>query len=323
MERDAGKPARKSDPLRAETVSTGNTSVVKQIAGAPVPWAASVHALALEAQRKLAVALPRSKSCGESPHQSTASITDQAADQRDALDEPVQALVSDWYGSGAFSWGAVPATPTNHSAPWLDSQWAYPLELLARVRCGWPKDLDQAPAAVKSLWRHSFAVGLVSELLVRLCDAGEASDAFLAGSLHDIGLLALQAVVPERFAEVMDDVDSLTPTCRSERRLLGWDHQRFGAELLRLWGLPPVARDAARYHHQPLQLPPGRAHARVVRCVAMANYLCSRAGCASLGVHNVAPPPDDVFAQLSIDAGVLRLLWSALPERLALAEQLL
>jgi hypothetical protein len=55
----------------------------------------------------------------------------------------------------------------------------------------------------------------------------------------------------------------------------------------------------------------------------MANYLCSRAGCASLGVHNVAPPPDDVFAQLSIDAGVLRLLWSALPERLALAEQLL
>jgi hypothetical protein len=263
--------------------------------------------LAAEAQRLLAIRLPRPAAhAGDSP------IGSGQAHRH----------LTDWYSSGAFSWGAAPLDRPSDTAPWLDTRWSGALTTLAEIRSGWPADLSECPSAVRQLWSHGLTVGLTTELIARLCDAGDASEAFLAGALHDIGLLALQRLLPESFVDLLEDVDPLTSTWRSERRRWGWDHQQLGAELLRLWRLPEAVRDAARYHHLPLQMPINRPHARLVWCVAMANYLCSRAGRSSLGVHNVPPPPDDVFAQLSIDAGMLRMIWSSLPERLELASHL-
>jgi hypothetical protein len=49
-----------------------------------------------------------------------------------------------------------------------------------------------------------------------------------------------------------------------------------------------------------------------VYVVSVANYLCSRAGLTSLGVHNVAPPPDEVYRGLGLDQVTLAIIWEEL-----------
>jgi hypothetical protein len=49
-----------------------------------------------------------------------------------------------------------------------------------------------------------------------------------------------------------------------------------------------------------------------VHVVAVANYLCSRAGWTSLGVHNVPLPPDASYQTLGLDEVALAVIWDEL-----------
>ena len=54
----------------------------------------------------------------------------------------------------------------------------------------------------------------------------------------------------------------------------------------------------------------------------MANYLCSRAGVTSLGVHNVLPPPDEIYSGLGLDQVTLAIIWEELDTALEKATSL-
>src|SRR4029079_8011284 len=71
----------------------------------------------------------------------------------------------------------------------------------------------------------------------------------------------------------------------------------------------PVA-DAITFHHQPWCYT--GQHKDLVHVVAVANYLCSRGGVTSLGIHNVSPPPDEVYAGLGLDQISLAIIWDEL-----------
>jgi hypothetical protein len=60
----------------------------------------------------------------------------------------------------------------------------------------------------------------------------------------------------------------------------------------------------------------------MVQVVAVANYLCSRAGVTSLGVHNVLAPPDEVYADLGLDQVTLAIIWDELDTQLEKAASL-
>ena len=63
-------------------------------------------------------------------------------------------------------------------------------------------------------------------------------------------------------------------------------------------------------------------HELGVEVVAVANYLCSRAGATSLGVHNVAAPPDEIYAHLGLDQVTLAIIWDELASSLEKAASL-
>ena len=48
----------------------------------------------------------------------------------------------------------------------------------------------------------------------------------------------------------------------------------------------------------------------------VANYLTSRIGMTSLGVHNVMAPPDEVYAGLGLDQVSLAIIWEELDSTL-------
>jgi HD-like signal output (HDOD) protein len=162
----------------------------------------------------------------------------------------------------------------------------------------------------ENLWSHCVGVGAAARLVARVCGRGAPEEAFIGGLLHDLGLILLDQSLRRHFHSVIDAIDPSTPTHIIENRILTFDHALLGGFVARKWNIPDQVVAAITYHHQPWVYT--GPHKDLVNVVAVANYLCSRAGLTSLGVHNVAPPPDDVYSGLGLDQVSLAIIWDEL-----------
>jgi HD-like signal output (HDOD) protein/CheY-like chemotaxis protein len=96
----------------------------------------------------------------------------------------------------------------------------------------------KAPPA--QLWDHSLRTALLAR---RICRSQgfplQTSDrAFLAGLLHDVGRIVIDANAPEERAEVNDFAKNYgVSIAESERRRFGATHAEIGGYLLALWGI--------------------------------------------------------------------------------------
>jgi HD-like signal output (HDOD) protein len=172
----------------------------------------------------------------------------------------------------------------------------------------------------ESLWSHCVGVGAAARLVARVCGRGVPEEAFISGLLHDLGLILLDQSLRKHFHSVIDALDAATPTHIVETRLLTFDHAVLGGFVARKWNFPEPVVAAITFHHQPWCYT--GPHKDLVNVVSVANYLCSRAGLTSLGVHNVAPPPDAVYAGLGLDQVSLAIIWDELETTLKKASAL-
>ena len=82
--------------------------------------------------------------------------------------------------------------------------------------------------------------------------ADAASDVFMSGILHRVGLLVLAAKAPVRLLELRKARESSDESeLELERRILGTTHPDIGAYLLGLWGLPYDISEAVQFHRLP------------------------------------------------------------------------
>ncbi len=106
--------------------------------------------------------------------------------------------------------------------------------------------------------RHAVRIAATAGDISRaLCpnDRALADAAFLAGLLHDVGLVVLAGVVPLVWKEIERQASSeLLPVNEVEARLGRVSHSLVGAYLLSLWGLPPSVVEAVAFHHTPERL---------------------------------------------------------------------
>ena len=145
-------------------------------------------------------------------------------------------------------------------------------------------------------------------------------EAYVAGLLHDIGLILLDQTLRRHFVLVLEEISPTVPTCSVETQVLSFDHATLGGYVAQRWNFPQQIVDAITYHHAPLNY--SGPHKEIVYLVTIANYLCSRAGRTSLGVHNVAAPPDEVYSGLGLDHVSLTIICSELEATLDKAEAL-
>ncbi|MBW1991613.1 MAG: HDOD domain-containing protein [Deltaproteobacteria bacterium] len=100
------------------------------------------------------------------------------------------------------------------------------------------------------LWRHSVSCGLMADLLARELTWAERATCFTAGLLHDIGKLVLSLFVDQKFAAIMEVVETQgKPFHRAEKEILGVDHAEIGGEMARIWDFPDRLRLVIRHHH--------------------------------------------------------------------------
>ena len=106
-----------------------------------------------------------------------------------------------------------------------------------------------------SLWSHCLNVGMfakhISETIIK--DSKNIDYAFIAGLLHDVGILIFASNIPEQYSSILSDV-SHNKKCLidEEKNVFGVSHEKIGAYLMGLWGFNDFIIEALAYHHNPM-----------------------------------------------------------------------
>ena len=135
------------------------------------------------------------------------------------------------------------------------------------------------------LWRHLVSVGICARLIAMRLNFANFEDMFLAGLLHDVGIIFEDQHVHSSFFALVRSLDESRTLPEMERRHLGFDHTELGEKIARTWGFPETVVAAIRHHHSSSVYEGD--HADVVRCVEVANLICSLKGITPVGTQLV------------------------------------
>jgi HD-like signal output (HDOD) protein len=77
-------------------------------------------------------------------------------------------------------------------------------------------------------------------------------EVFISGMLCDIGLLAMNSMMREKYASIVTYAEETNkPLIEAEKEVLGATHAELGAYLMALWGFDDHIIEAIAYHHHP------------------------------------------------------------------------
>ncbi len=101
-------------------------------------------------------------------------------------------------------------------------------------------------------WRHAFTCAELAGRLAAQRNSPWRSEAYVAGLLHDIGKLILDAAAPEGYSKTLDASHShALYILEAEQRMLGVDHGLAGKWAAEYWNLPEAYMAALWLHHHP------------------------------------------------------------------------
>jgi HD-like signal output (HDOD) protein len=103
-----------------------------------------------------------------------------------------------------------------------------------------------------TFWRHALGTALVSQHLGELLRVSDIEKLYLAGLLHDIGILANSLLYPADFQRVLELAEaSEAPLCEVEQEILEFTHCESGRVLADIWKLPADISHTIEFHHHP------------------------------------------------------------------------
>jgi len=139
------------------------------------------------------------------------------------------------------------------------------------------------PFTARDLWTHCVAVAVASRELAGCLETPVADEAFLAGMIHDVGLIAHLQLWPEKLRQVCEEAKALAAGIEEgkpyegesflqvERRIIGLDHEQLGRGLAQRWRFPKSCQEVAGNHHRPAG---PNDHRILVNAVHIADTLC-------------------------------------------------
>jgi HD-like signal output (HDOD) protein len=110
---------------------------------------------------------------------------------------------------------------------------------------------------ISALLRHSLATGLASEMLAACRSPALMAEAFIAGLLHNLGVIIQAIVDPSGTTAMIASLGSQAPTdIRAlERHHSAIPHEEAIAAVFDAWQLPHSLIAAASHHHLPAEAP--------------------------------------------------------------------
>jgi signal transduction histidine kinase len=151
------------------------------------------------------------------------------------------------------------------------------LQLVQQTMIGPAGQWRQPNSITDQVWVHSLATAHAARALSRTRRYDHPQTAFLAGLLHNVGLLAVAAVAPDAIADLMAQKQSAGDPLAVETERLGAAHTGIGNQLSSRWSLPQWLQEVMCWHHQvATSMPEGLAHRALVELVHEADALVSQ-----------------------------------------------
>lgn len=174
--------------------------------------------------------------------------------------------------------------------------------------------------SARDLWRHCIAVGVCGRMLTKAASGIHNDEAFVAGLVHDMGLLIEYQVFGKELRDVVNaSYADGRDFCALETQIIGADHQAFGAALAAKWKFPPVLRSVISHHHTPQLL---RAeYQKVVTLIYVADTLCCQQQMGFWLTARDQRIDEDLYDSLGVTRETVEEIIEQLPANVEEAEQ--
>lgn len=163
----------------------------------------------------------------------------------------------------------------------------------------------------RDLWTHCIGVGVAARDIAKQLKVQYTDEAFLAGMIHDIGLLVSLQTSPEKLRTVCERARGESRDfCELEREIMGVDHQMLGKGLAEHWKFPVSCQQVAGYHHNPSEL--AESSRTLVHIVNIADALCCQSG-KGFNLTALRTDPLEAAQSAGIDAAIVEQTRGNLP----------
>ncbi len=174
-------------------------------------------------------------------------------------------------------------------------------------------------------WKHSLGVACLSKILVSHFGGSkeELETSYLAGLMHDVGILVFDYLIPEQYGGLLGNLDDNDKSLEElELENFGISHPELGAVFMEKWW--PVSKQvvsSVRKHHGPLSA--GVHSPGISRFINCANQIANSNGMGN-GIFADTPPINPkVLKVLSLKEGELEDFVSTTRDGVAAAETIL
>lgn len=156
-------------------------------------------------------------------------------------------------------------------------------------------------------WMHTFGCARTARLIAEKTRRPEPEDFFLAGLLHDIGILIQDQFFHSDFTEVLKSVaHDHIDLPDAERAVFGLSHAEVGAVLARRWQIPEGLVNAIRFHHTPDSTEKDAcANSDMIAVVHVADAVTLGAGIGNFIENRTPHAQSGALARASIGSDVL------------------
>lgn len=132
----------------------------------------------------------------------------------------------------------------------------------------WRSTLDRV-----RFWRHSLEVAIAARMIAKKIKYRQVEDAYVAGMLHDLGILVLENSFPDQFEAIWQQERSTNEVLAMEDGAWGTNHARVGQFLLQHWFLPEGICEAVGKHHSQVAPDSRQAGGTVAQIVRLAHIV--------------------------------------------------
>jgi len=104
-------------------------------------------------------------------------------------------------------------------------------------------------------WKRSLTAAVSADVLSSIIGKKN-EDIFVTALLQDIGILIMYLCRADDYSKMLDEKRASSLSIEeAERKILGFDHQELGSEILKSWGIPASIYEPVRYHHNHRDVP--------------------------------------------------------------------
>ncbi|MDR2784737.1 MAG: HDOD domain-containing protein [Treponema sp.] len=115
-----------------------------------------------------------------------------------------------------------------------------------------PATKDSTGLSMDGFWRHSICTGIAAKLIAKKRNIADTQleKYYIAGLLHDIGKIPLNAVKARKYREAIELADrDHIDLYRAEKHVLDFDHCDAGKIIVEAWHLEGAIGDVVSFHH--------------------------------------------------------------------------